>query len=178
MVSEGVVQMNRFETKSIIDKDTFRKLKWRMWRPQDLLKFLLLLIVSIAVAVWGVLSQSSTMLIAGIFGSVVLLLVILRDIVVQRNMWRRICETYNREYIEQVVSFSEDSIVVFDPASGGTVNISYLLIRRLMETPSMYYLFTKENQLVAVNKNALEQQHEKDDFLMHIKAKCTNAKLK
>lgn len=167
--------MNSFETKSIINKDTVREVKRHLWRPQDIKRILLLSVLSTAVAVWGGLNQSILMFVIGAIGIVVVLVVIIRNIVLQRKMWGKIGKT---SAIEQVVSFSEDGIVVFDSVSGGTFTIEYDQAIRFVETASFYLLFTYANQLIAVNKEVLTQKDETDDFLKLLEEKCTSIKWK
>ena len=168
--------MDNFETRSVINKDTFRELEWHLWKPGYIKLYALLSLLFVGVIVYAIVSRSAQLAAIGIFGIIVVFSVVLRYKISQRKMWERIKETTDKEEIERVVSFAEDKIVIFDPISGGTVYINYDAIRRIAETKRIYALFTKADQFVVVNYESLTHQNKNEDFIRFIKEKCANVK--
>jgi len=169
--------MEDFETRSVISRDT-KELKRHRRRPQDKIIFILCAMFGLFVIIRSIVTQNTTFTIIGIAFVVLILLVIVRDEVVSRQMWTKIGESSGTEELEMIVSFLEDNIKICDPQSGGIMYVSYDTICRFVETKNMYILFTKAHQCVVVNKMSLIQEQKNEDFIRFIKEKCKNVKWK
>jgi len=171
--------MEYFETKSVINKDTsYQELKRHLRKPNDRRFLILYPIPCLAFLILGIFIQSIFASFVGIFGIIIVLLIIIRSKLNQNRAWEQVKENSDIAEIVQVVSFTEDSIKMHDPITNGTVYTKYDHIDRFAETKNMYALFTKANQVFIVNKVILAQEQKTEEFLRFIQDKCKNVRWK
>lgn len=129
---------------------------------------LVLLLAGIAAACVG----EYTLLLIAVAGAVVLQLefFLLRNQQVKRSL-RRINEMYGTDRVEGKLLLQEQELKLLNETTHGELNFPYGVLSRLVETRHYYVLFTKEWQMVVIDREQFIGETEKE-FIRLIQEKA------
>ena len=171
--------MKYFETKTLVGERMLRELKKPMKRPSEKIRVGISAAVCFGAGIASVVAQNPILAALGFLAGLLIPSMYIRRFnrIVEANL-ARLQEAVGAKEFEQITSFSDDQIEVYNVKMGGSLYFPYEKIVRFAETETMYALFTKENQTIAVNKISLTQAQVTQAFLDFMKDKCKNVRWK
>jgi len=173
--------MEQFETKVIINKDTWRELR-RYWKPlKEKMRVAILSVVLAIVGVFYFMFFENT-----VIGTLAIALSIIAPLTHHYNFRqatklneKRAAESAGGvTHHELTTSFTENEILVRTVINGSIANIKYSAIKRSAKTERLYALITQENQFIIVNREQLILEQKEDEFLRFIQEKCESVALR
>jgi len=168
--------MEQFETQVIFSKGILRELRKHLKPPREKIRVAICSIGLMLLGIWLIVFRQSVP--SGIFVVFIGLASPLSHHlnfyhVTKVNLRRSAENTGEKGAFELITSFAEDEIRICNKI-GGMAYIKYDAVRRFAETKQWYALFTKENQVIIVDKMRLVQEEKEEAFLNFIKEKCKN----
>lgn len=173
--------MEYFETKTIINFKAYKEIKkytLPTWRKTILVIFPISLII-LSIFCYNLFDKGDSGYTLVLFALGVSLPII-RFMLVKKNeklLFERNTETGFADF-ENIVSFTDDKVKVYNVHTNGTSYLLYNVIARFEESKHFYILITKANLFILVNKLTLTQEQKEKDFLSFIKEKCINVRWK
>ena len=169
--------MKRFETRTIVGEKMLQELKGPMKRPAEKIRVGISSTVCFGAGIASMIAQNSLLAIPGFLAAIALpLMYISRFDRIARENLARLQEAVGAPEFEQVTSFFDDQIEVYNVKMGGALYFPYDSVVRFAETETLYALFTKENQAIAVNKISLAKEQKTQALKDFLKDRCKNVR--
>lgn len=171
--------MKQFETHSVIGRETFEELGRHVMSVKTQMAFTGMVGAFVGLAVVALIFKSyinmAILLVAALLFAAEYAIIIRKNI--KRNV-AQLRETTNMDACNYTTSFSDAGVEVENQATGAQATIAYDNIVRLVETKNLYMLSTKANQLVIVNRTAIDGAGQREDFLRFLRERCGNVRWK
>jgi len=167
-----------FVSINVINRDTYKKLKWHFVSKGENLLLVAGLLLGIMAAIRGIAEQQYMPMAFGIFCALLIAtnLVVKPERIIKINL-QRAQETTGQTDLEIITSFTDEKIKLHNITTGNTTYLGYDAIKRIVETKDMYILFSKANQFVLVDKTTLIQQQNTEDFKQFLRDKCKHVSI-
>lgn len=106
------------------------------------------------------------------FGGAIILMIELHIVAGKqvKIMIARIRESYNTDQVDAKLIFEDDSFKTVNLITNGELSLTYDIMSGFVETENYYTLFTKQYQLLIVDKQQFDS-HRQEQFLQQVKEK-------
>lgn len=153
---------------TIVDRQALQELKKYLLRPRGRKGLQILMGVLALVAVGAVLYGEFATTTICLFGVLVfgVEIIALENQQVKLSL-KRLQELYGEDRAEGELVFLPEELQVINTKTGGHLEMEYSTVERLVESTHYYAMFTKEYQLMVVDKAQFDEQSERA-FLQEI----------
>ncbi|MCL2569174.1 MAG: YcxB family protein [Oscillospiraceae bacterium] len=162
--------MERYETRTRIDKDLAQEVKKKIHSSRERKGFLIVAVAAFLVG-FGNANEGNiplaTVAFVACFGFVLMYFRSSNSLTIGGGKISDSAADY-------ITSFPPEGIKVSAANGGEEVTIPYDTVTRFLETEQLYVLFTRKDQVIPVNKLSLAEEKKSDDFLRFTKVKCEN----
>lgn len=159
------------EVHTLVNTSAIQELRKDFLKPKVRKMIYTLSAVLLVIAIIAFFIKSYLIMTVGFVGVLILLLemyFISKKSV--KMMIERLYETYNTYQVEGKLIFEDDHLKTFNFVTKGELTLAYHIMFRFVETENFYTLFTKENQMLIVDKQQFDTQT-KNQFLLMVKEK-------
>ena len=162
--------MDLWETKCVINEDTFRELKKYLMPTKQRLILLAAFLLAVCFFILGVLLRSYSLMGLMVLAMLALALeyILILNSYVKSNV-RRMQETVHARECAYTTSFSDAGFHIKNHLTNAQTTIAYEDIKRLVETTSYYVLFTKAEQFGLVNKSLINDSNQQEALRAYLK---------
>lgn len=159
------------EVHTLVNTSAIQELRKDFLKPKVRKMIYTLSAVLLVIAIIAFFIKSYLIMTVGFVGVLILLLemyFISKKSV--KMMIERLYETYNTYQVEGKLIFEDDHLKTINFITKGELTLAYHIMFRFVETDNFYTLFTKENQMLIVDKQQFDTQT-KNQFLQLVKEK-------
>lgn len=147
------------EVHTLVNASAFNELRKDLLKPNIRKLFYAITIILMLLGVFFIAVKFYSTMIICFVGAIILtveLYLISKKQV--KVMTKRLYEMYKTDQVEGKLIFTDDMLKTVNLVTKGELNLSYDIMSRFVETDNYYTLFTKEYQMIIIDKQQFDSQ--------------------